>query len=80
MLRMNPKSAYCLMRIASRSALGESPNIASTSWTLRATSIASTGLVMPRTGREPLEKVGRPSKIAIIARLRTARVPAQRWS
>jgi len=52
---------------------GESLNIASTSAMLRATSIASTGLEIPRTGREPFEKEGRPSRIAIIARLRTAR-------
>lgn len=53
---MKPKSAYCLMRIASRSGLGASLKIASTSDTLRATSMASTGFEMPRTGREAFEK------------------------
>src|SRR5580692_6934790 len=75
---MNPKSQYCLMRITSRSGLGESLKTASTSATLRTTSIARIGLEMPRTGREALENEGRPDKIAIIARLRTATRPIQR--
>jgi hypothetical protein len=51
---------YCLPRITSRSALGASPSMASTSSVLRAIWSAPLSAT-PRTGSEALVKEGRPA-------------------
>src|SRR5579885_2449550 len=80
---MNPKSRYCLMRIASRSGLGASPRIASTSPMFLATWSARPESGMPRGGIDAFENCGAPFRIAIMtiaaaASHPTARVLAER--
>src|ERR1700733_14506411 len=77
---MNPRSMYCLIRMTSRSGLGASPRMKSTSSRLRTTSRAILGSEIPRGGREAFVKEGLPASSAIIARQSTARAPALRSS
>src|ERR1700722_8092006 len=77
---IKPTSTYCLIRITSRSGLGASPRMRSTSPRLRATSSAMAGSVIPRGGRGAVVKEGSPASSAIMAKQITARTPATRSS
>src|SRR5579863_3478065 len=75
---MNPKSIYCLIRITSRSGLGASPRIRSTSPRLCATWRAIPESEMPRGGRDALVKEGFPASRANMTSASTAKPAATR--
>src|SRR5579864_1628992 len=74
---MNPRPTYCLTRMTSRSGLGASPRIQSTSCTSRANWSASIGSPK-RGGFEALVKEGRPSRRMKHATVNIARSSARR--